>query len=106
MCAIPADRKPFLEDLGADLAEAAYPVALRHGVRGPSVDVELDVWKAIRRVLRGTPAASRQDLLAAVASAAYGVALRHGFRGSFLDLELDLWHALEVSRGGQGSARA
>jgi hypothetical protein len=99
MCAIPADRKALLDDLGAELAEAAYPVVLRHGARGSSVDVELDVWRAIRRVLRTTDREA-PDLLAELASAVYGVALRHGFRDSFVDVELDLWHALEA--GGRG----
>jgi hypothetical protein len=35
----------------AELAEAAYQVALRHGLKGPFVDVELDLWRELRRVL-------------------------------------------------------
>ena len=35
------------EDFGAELAEAAYPVALRHGAGGPRPDLELDLWKVL-----------------------------------------------------------
>jgi hypothetical protein len=39
------------EGLLAELTEAAYRVALRHGLKGPFVDVELDLWRELRRVL-------------------------------------------------------
>ena len=39
------------ELLLAELTEAAYGVALRHGLKGPFLDVELDLWRALRRVL-------------------------------------------------------
>jgi hypothetical protein len=41
------DRDTRLETLVAKLTEAAYPVALRHGVRGSWVDLELDLWRAL-----------------------------------------------------------
>jgi hypothetical protein len=93
------------ERLVADLADIAYPVALRHGA-APSVDVELEVWHAIDRALRPgaawqrllSPGRQRDQALAAASDAVYRVALRHGFKGSFLDLELGLWRALETAR--------
>jgi hypothetical protein len=36
------------EDLVAELAEAAYGFALRHGFRGTFVEVELGLWHALR----------------------------------------------------------
>ena len=45
--AIAHDRDTRLEALVAKLTEAAYPVALRHGVQGSWVDLELDLWKAL-----------------------------------------------------------
>jgi len=39
------------EELVAELAQAAYRVALRHGIKGPFIDVELDLWRELRRVL-------------------------------------------------------
>ncbi len=39
------------EELLAELAAAAYRVALRHGLKGPFIDVELDLWRELRVVL-------------------------------------------------------
>jgi hypothetical protein len=40
------DRDIVLENVAAELTEAAYPVALRYGVVGSSIDMELDLWRA------------------------------------------------------------
>ncbi len=39
------------EEVVAELASAAYRVALRHGLRAPFIDVELDLWRALRSAL-------------------------------------------------------
>jgi hypothetical protein len=39
------------ECLAAELAEAAYPVVFRQGIKGSSVDLELDLWKALTEKL-------------------------------------------------------
>jgi hypothetical protein len=39
------------EDLLARLTAAAYSVALRHGLKGPFIDVELALWRGLREVL-------------------------------------------------------
>ena len=39
------------EEVIAELAAAAYRVALRHGLRGPFIDVELDLWRELRAAL-------------------------------------------------------
>jgi hypothetical protein len=45
------------EEALAELASAAYRVVLRHGgVRSPFIDVELDLWREMRRVLHATAA--------------------------------------------------
>jgi hypothetical protein len=41
-----------LEDLAAELAEAAYPVALRHGVNAKWLDLVLDLWKVLNELVR------------------------------------------------------
>ncbi len=46
------------EDLLAELATAAYRVALRHGFNGPFIDVELDLWRELRGVLEQQEEAS------------------------------------------------
>jgi hypothetical protein len=42
------DLQAVLEDLVAELAEAAYGFALRHGFRGTFLEVELGLWDALR----------------------------------------------------------
>jgi hypothetical protein len=39
------------EEVVAELASTAYRVALQHGLRAPFIDVELDLWRALRSVL-------------------------------------------------------
>ena len=39
------------EELLARLTATAYSVALRHGLKGPFIDVELALWRALRDVL-------------------------------------------------------
>jgi hypothetical protein len=39
------------ENLLAELTETAYGVALRHGLKGPFIDVELELWRELRGVL-------------------------------------------------------
>jgi hypothetical protein len=36
----------------ARLTAAAYQAALRHGTRGSFLDLQLDIWRALRRALR------------------------------------------------------
>jgi hypothetical protein len=49
------------EEFLAELTAAAYGVALKHGLRGSFLDVELDLWRELRGVLHrelfraGTP---------------------------------------------------
>jgi hypothetical protein len=44
----PTSQPTDLEDLVAELTEAAYGFALRHGFNGTFVDVKLGLWHAIR----------------------------------------------------------
>jgi hypothetical protein len=39
------------EEVIAELAAVAYRVALRHGLRAPFIDVELDLWRELRAAL-------------------------------------------------------
>jgi len=38
------NQEACLEELAAELTDAAYRVALQHGVAGASVDLELALW--------------------------------------------------------------
>jgi hypothetical protein len=79
------------DELLGELTEAALPVAVRHGARGNSVDLDLRLARAIDQALW---AEDCPDLLAGVARAAYRAVLRHGLSGPFTDLELGLWRAV------------
>jgi hypothetical protein len=43
----PVDRKVLLESFAAELAFAAYRVALRTRTHGTWLDLELDLWRAL-----------------------------------------------------------
>jgi len=49
------DRKVFVEDLAAELTEAAYPVALRHGTPASWIDLELDLWRTLVDKVKDRP---------------------------------------------------
>jgi hypothetical protein len=49
----PHDRDLLTEELLARLTDAAYRVALRRGVRGPFIDLELELWRALRAAAGG-----------------------------------------------------
>jgi len=46
------DRRPSLDDFVADLAQAAYPVALRHSEAKGWLDLELDLWRAMAQTVQ------------------------------------------------------
>ena len=46
------EQQTLLEDFTADLTEAAYSAALRHGVGGSWVDLELDLWHVLADTVR------------------------------------------------------
>jgi hypothetical protein len=100
--------------VAAELTVAAYPVALRQGLAGSWVDLEIDMWMALVKSLRnwgwpppaadrGDHALRREDLVAHLTDAAYRTTLRHGPHGSFLDLELGLQHAFREAIDGIAS---
>ena len=52
---------PAAESYAADLARAAYEVALRHGISGSFADLELALWREMREVVREQPEGRRGD---------------------------------------------
>jgi hypothetical protein len=46
------NRDALLEALAAELALAAYGVALRAGTKGTWLDLELDLWRALADTLK------------------------------------------------------
>ena len=45
-------RHTFLENFGAELTEAAYPVMLRHGAVDNWLDLELELWKVLKETVK------------------------------------------------------
>jgi hypothetical protein len=46
------DRGALLDSFAAELALAAYYVALRHGAAGTWLDLELDLWRALAHTVK------------------------------------------------------
>jgi hypothetical protein len=44
----------FLENWGAKLTEAAYPVMLRHGAVNNWLDLELELWKILTEIVKNS----------------------------------------------------
>jgi hypothetical protein len=45
-------RGSFLENFGAELTEAAYPVMLRHGAIDNWLDLQLELWTVLKDVAK------------------------------------------------------
>ena len=88
------DRDSKLENFAAELTVAAYPLALRQGIRGSWIKLELGLWRAladtVRKWAREWPLAGPSDevwqerLLAELTQRAFFVAVKHGIEGRFL----------------------
>src|SRR5229473_311029 len=46
------NRDALLENFAAELTSAAYAVALRHGVEGKWLDLELELWEALKEAVK------------------------------------------------------
>jgi hypothetical protein len=46
------NRETLLENFAAELTSAAYAVALRHGVEDKWLDLELELWEALREMVK------------------------------------------------------
>ena len=58
-----AERRPnaTLEDCAAQLTQAAYRVALRHGVEDSWIELEIELWRALTGALEKWQQQSRRD---------------------------------------------
>ena len=45
-------RDTFLENLGAELTQAAYPVMLRQGAVDNWLELELELWKVLKETVK------------------------------------------------------
>jgi hypothetical protein len=47
-----SSRDDFLENFGAELTQAAYPLMLQHGAIDNWLTLELELWKALREIVK------------------------------------------------------
>jgi hypothetical protein len=47
-----SDQDVLLDTFAAELTLAAYPIALKYGVLGSSLDLELEIWKTLTELVR------------------------------------------------------
>jgi hypothetical protein len=95
----------LLEAFAAELTSAAYSVALRHGMAGSWIRVELGLWRVVAETVNNwaresPPAESSQEfkvwqegLLVDLTESAFYIAVKHGIRGPLLEVELCLYRA-------------
>jgi hypothetical protein len=72
---IPGDGDAFLATFAAELTNAAYPIALRHGLGGSWVDLELDLWRVLAETVKKWGAEIAPDRIGACCVVAQGGAL-------------------------------
>jgi hypothetical protein len=102
------NRDTLLENFAAELTCAVYPIALRHGMGGSWIKVELGLWRAlgetVKKWARELPPAGpsdefevwRQGFLVDLTEGAFYIAVKHGIKGSLLEVELDLYRAFRL----------
>ena len=100
------DRDVRLENFAAELTSAVYPLALRHGMRGSWITLQLGLWRALAETVKkwardGPPVGSsaelkawREGLLVDLPEEAFHISLQHGIQGFPLEVELGLYRAL------------
>src|SRR5947209_7792527 len=100
------NRNTRLENFAAELTNAVYPIALRHGMTGSWINVELSLWRVldhtVKKWARERPPAGRSDelkvwrqrLLVDLTENAFYVTVKHGIKGSLLEVELALYRFL------------
>jgi hypothetical protein len=99
------NRDTLLENFAAELTSAVYCIALRHGMRGSWLDLQMGLWKALAETVEKwarewPPAGSsdefkvwREGFLVDLTEGAFHITLKHGINGFPLEVELDLYQA-------------
>jgi hypothetical protein len=102
------NRDTLLENFAAELTSAVYPIALRHGMNGSWLKVELALWRVVAETVkkwaREWPPAGlpdefkvwRESFLVDLTESAFYVAVKHGIKGSLLEVELGLYRAFRL----------
>ena len=114
------NRNTQLEGFAAELTNAAYAVALRRGMAGSWIRVELGLWRVVAETVNNwarewPPAESSEELkvwqeglLVDLTESAFYIAVKHGIKGSLLEVELCLYRAFRfvIRRIGQDALRS
>jgi hypothetical protein len=99
------NRDTHLENIAAELTSAVYPLALRHGMNGSWIKVELGLWRALAETVKkwagkwpqARPAdqlkAWQDGLLLDLTDGAFYIAVKNGINGPLLEVELGLYWA-------------
>jgi hypothetical protein len=102
------NRDILLENFAAELTNAVYPIALRRGMEGSWINVELGLWRALTETVKKwarewPPVGSsdefevwRQGFLVELTEDAVFIAVKHGIRGFLLELQLDLYRVFRL----------
>jgi hypothetical protein len=112
----PCNGDTFAASLAAELTSAAYPVALRRGLEGSWLELELGLWRALagtvekcaRECRRGGPPGvvdgRREAFLRELTASAFSVALKHGVKGPLPEVERGLNQVFRSLLGRVGQA--
>jgi len=99
------DRGIPLDTLAAEFTTVAHAVALRHGVGGKWLDLQLDLWRSLAKTVRQRgrewpwalgPTAFAvwwEGLVPELTEVAYRTTRRHNVRGSLREVKSALDHA-------------
>src|SRR5260370_11652263 len=96
------NRDTLLENFAAELTCAAYPIALRHGMAGSWLKVELGLWRAlvetVKKWAREKPLAGpsdefkawREGLVVDLTEGAFYITVKNGVQVPLLAVRVDL----------------
>ena len=102
------NRDSLLENLAVELTCAVYHLALRHGMNGSWIKVELGFWRVLAATVEkwaqewppgGSPEEFevwREGFLANLTENAFYIVVKHGIKGSPLEVELCLYRAFRL----------
>jgi hypothetical protein len=103
------NRDNLLENFAAELTNAVYCIALRRGMRGSWLDLQMGLWRALaetvkKRARERRPAGSLEEfkvaqetLLVDLTEGAFYIVMKHGINGFPLEVELDLYRAFRLA---------
>jgi hypothetical protein len=103
-----SNRDSRRENFVAELTSAAYCLALRQGIKGSWLDLQLGLWRVLAEMVHKgdrelPPAGSapefkvwREGLLVNLTEGAFHIAVTNGIQGFPLEVELGLYRALRL----------